>query len=307
MHLFLASASLCDAQHGAGVAPFDAPLVSAAGSARVKGTRRLNASRVNGQSAGVWAAIEYAREIGLINRETGSDGSRLTNARAATAGQVGIYDALILTRTDLTFTSAVDSWGCDPADPHTLSLAAPCERGYGRRPAGGELCSSDLFYAVPRRYLRGFASAIGVARANQSSDACCFHPTCVRNGGHECLHVLLARGVPATASAIRFCWAPLRSYPSQWFLPHCGWTPGFHSDPCVRSTQMLQVPRANLTHQAQHPQARVGSLGWWPTSRYPGVYCAQHAPTLAWAMAGQYTHRAVIRRACVRCYISDLI
>lgn len=227
------------------VSPFEV-LVSAAGAARVRGMRTVAHT---GQAAGMIEAV------GLL----------ASNVSAA-------YTSVVFSRCDLTLTSSVDEWGCDPADTSSMGFAGPC--------ADFANCTSDLFYVVPAAFYPAFADAVG--RGKRRGDAygskdCCFHPTCLYEGGHSCTATLAQRGMLPPTLPLRFCFRPMKTLPNpHFFLSRCGWAagkqvPNWH-DPCVHSSQITRMPASS--GEGYRPVfAAAGSLGFWPGYRHPFVYC----------------------------------
>lgn len=110
------------------------------------------------------------------------------------------HDALIVTRFDLTLRAPLHRWGCDPTNALELGVASRCKASA----FSGWNCTNDILHVVPRRYLGIYSGALGAPRAPVSAGGgCCFHPNCVKAGGHGCFNALVSRGVPS--DKIRFC------------------------------------------------------------------------------------------------------
>lgn len=112
------------------------------------------------------------------------------------------HDALIMTRFDLSLRQSISRWSCDPTDPSRVALTSQCKPSKGP----GWNCTNDLLHIVPRRHLPAFLGTVGAPRtpaAGGSASGCCFHPSCVKAGGHGCFNALVRRGVPP--SDVRYC------------------------------------------------------------------------------------------------------
>jgi hypothetical protein len=244
VHVYLVTRPACALP--AQLSPLDV-LINAAGSTRVRGAQLVTRQ---GQAAGMAEAVAL-----LANNVSGA------------------YTSVVFSRCDLTLTAHLDEWGCDPADASSLGLAGPC-RDFAN-------CTSDVFYVVPAAFYSAFADAVGRGKRHNDRygvNDCCFHPTCIYQGGHSCTATLAQRAMLPTPLPLRFCFRPMKKVPNPYFfLARCGYShgtmPNWH-DPCVHISQIMQRPySAKDGPTGNLVFASAGSLGLWPGIRHPYVYC----------------------------------
>ena len=118
------------------------------------------------------------------------------------------HEVLIVTRYDLTLHAPLDRWSCNVTNSRHIAFASQCKASSFR----GWNCTNDFLHVVPRRRLAAFVGAAGAPRTSVAggvASGCCFHPSCVKAGGHGCFNALVARGV--SPGQVTYCFPQSRT------------------------------------------------------------------------------------------------